>query len=343
MTSMLYIGTGMGVYTARSEDRHAWEVVRHDLSAWEVSELAVSPLSPGKAYAATRGDGVWRTDDFGKTWRKPCWGRRGPGKVRAITVDPHAPRRLYASCEPVDIYVSEDEGASWTRIDSLHNVPSIATMTYPLATVEPHARDVAVDPADPNTLYAALQLGYIIKSTDRGRSWTLLDHNYECDVHTISIDPGNPQRLVIATGGHDSRAGKAPGRALYASDDGGANWSPVAMNMGKEYSVPLTRDPRDPNRIYAALATGTNGRWKRRESGAESELARSADGGRSWERAGTWPHSKEFPEAIAIDAKGRVYAGCRSGALYASDDDARSWQRIGLELPEITSVMCIEA
>lgn len=340
MDTLLHIGTDEGVFTIRSSDRHSWQVVGQSLKAWEASEVAVSPNSPGKVYAATRGDGVWRSDDAGSTWRKPCWGKRGPGKVRAITIDPHEPRRIYACCEPVDIFVSEDEGESWRRLDSVWDVPSIATLTYPLPTVEPHARDLAVDPRNPDILYAALQLGYIIKSTDRGRHWRLLDRNYDCDVHTISIDPKSPERIVIATGGHDARAGKAPGLALYASDDGGASWTPTATDFEREYSVPLVRDRRDPQRVYSALARGTNGRWKRRESGAESLLIRSDDGGRTWQPLGSGVAPEDFPESIAIAADGAIYSGCRSGNLYASRDDGRSWKRAGLELPEITSIAC---
>jgi photosystem II stability/assembly factor-like uncharacterized protein len=190
MDSVLYIGTERGVIAARNYDRRSWQIVQHGLKAWEVSELAVSPQSPNKVFAGTRGDGVWLSEDFGETWTKPCYGKRGPGKVRSVTIDPHDPRRLYVGCEPVDIFVSDDEGKSWARLDAIWDLPSVPTMSYPLTRVEPHVRDIAVDPTDPNILYAALQLGYIIKSSDRGHTWTVLDNGLDCDVHTIlSIPP----------------------------------------------------------------------------------------------------------------------------------------------------------
>jgi photosystem II stability/assembly factor-like uncharacterized protein len=339
MDSLIYIGTDDGVLTARSADRRSWQIVDHGLKRWEISELAVSPGSPGKIFAGTRGDGVWLSADFGKTWNKPCYGRRGPGKVRSVTIDPHDPRRLYAGCEPADIYASEDEGRSWTRLESVRELPSVPAMSYPLTRVEPHVRDVAVDPGNPDVLYAALQLGYLIKSNDRGRSWTLLSSGLDCDVHTILVDPADPRRLIVATGGHDSRLGKAPGRALYGSEDGGAAWMPIAMNFAQEYAVPLLRDPSHPNRLYAALAQGTQGRWRRRPSGAESVVIRSNDGGRTWERLGAGIPGTDFPEALAVDDGGCLYAGCRSGNLYTSADDGQSWQGSGLQTPEITSIV----
>jgi len=339
MDTVLYIGTEQGVFTARNGGGD-WRIAHHSLKIWEISELAVSPQGPNKVFAGTRGDGVWLSEDFGGTWRKPCYGKRGPGKVRTVTVDPHDPQRLYAGCEPVDIFVSDDEGENWERLDAVWDLPSVAKMSYPLTKVEPHVRDIAVDPAEANILYAALQLGYIIKSRDRGRSWTLLDHGLDCDVHTILIDPAAPRRLVIAAGGHDCRLRRASGRALYTSDDGGSTWAPAAMNFTQEYSVPLVRDPHHPDRIYCALAQGTQGRWRRRPTGAESVVIVSNDGGGTWARLGCGIAPEDFPEALAVDDAGRIYAGCRSGDLYVIDEGGESWRRLDIHVPEVTSLVC---
>jgi photosystem II stability/assembly factor-like uncharacterized protein len=207
-------------------------------------------------------------------------------------------------------------------------------MPYPVASVEPHVRDVAVDPTDANVLYASLQLGYIAKSRDRGRTWALLDNNLDCDVHTIEIDPSDPRRLIIATGGHDSRLGRAPGRALYISEDAGESWAPAAMDFTQEYSVPLVRDPHDSKRVYSAMAHGVQGRWKRRESGAEAIIIRTEDGGKSWQRVGQDIDGKQFPEVIVADPvnAGLVYAACRNGDFYASADAGDSWRAMNLNL-----------
>ena len=93
-------------------------------------------------------------------------------------------------------------------------------------------------PERPSILYAALQVGYILKSTDAGRTWKLLNQNLDCDVHTIVIDPSNTQNVFVATGGHDSRSGRAPGSVLYASADGGESWAPKAMNFSASTRCP---------------------------------------------------------------------------------------------------------
>ena len=334
MDSILYIGTDKGVFTARSRDSQAWEVVNHGLKAWDICELAQAPDAPNKVYAGTRGDGLWVSEDFGKSWKKPSYGKRGPGKVRSVTVDPHDPRRIYVGAEPIDIYVSEDAGKSWDRFDSLWDLPSIATIPYPVAAIEPHVRDVTVDPSNPDILYAALQVGYIAKSTDRGKSWKILNKDLDCDVHTIVIDPVDPRHLLVATGGHDSRHGTVKGRALYDSPDGGENWTPIAMNLTHNYSVPLTHDPRNPKQVYSAVAHGQPPLWGRRASGAEATLIRSSDGGRTWSSVAQGFESADFTDAIVVDdaIPGLVYTACRSGKAYASQDAGETWQALGFQL-----------
>jgi photosystem II stability/assembly factor-like uncharacterized protein len=342
MESVLYIGTDQGVLTARSQDQRSWKIVEHGLKKWEVPEVAVSPEAPNKVFAGTRGDGVWVSEDFGKSWKKPCYGKRGPGKVRAVTIDPSNPHRIYAGCEPIDVWVSEDEAKSWTRFDAIWDIPFIATVPYPVATVEPHVRDVTIDPTDPKVIYASLQVGYIVKSTDGGKSWTILDKNLDCDVHTIVVDPSNPKHIVVSTGGHDYRKGLAPGRALYVSEDAGNNWAPVAMNFSQEYSVPMTADPRNPKLLYSALASGQPGQWRRRDSGAEAFLIRSKDGGKSWTQHNKGILTKDYPEVILVDEKnaGRLYTACRNGDFFTSEDSGDNWQSmsLGLKVADLSSV-----
>ena len=226
MASILYLGTDEGVITLKSGDGRSWKVEHHALKDWQVPKVAVSPSEPNRVFAGTRGDGVWLSEDFGATWKKPCYGKRGPGKVRCLTIDPYDSNTLYAGTEPIDVFISRDRAENWERLDSVWNIPWVATVTYPVATVEPHVRDIVIDPTDPKTMYVALQVGYMIKTTDGGKSWELLNNNLDCDVHTIVMHPEDHNKLYIATGGHDCRAGKAPGRALYFSHDGGAGITP---------------------------------------------------------------------------------------------------------------------
>ena len=122
MASILYVATDEGVVTLKSADGHSWKQEHHGLKEWAVPEVAVAPGAPNKVYAGTRGDGVWLSEDFGATWKKPCYGKRGPGKVRCLSFDPHDANTIYAGTEPIDVFVSRDGARSWDRLDLEHSL-----------------------------------------------------------------------------------------------------------------------------------------------------------------------------------------------------------------------------
>ena len=257
--------------------------------------------------------------------------RRGPGKVRCVTVHPRDLDTIYAGGEPIDIYVSVTRqriGRDWNRCETLRESRSLATRS---ANVEPHVREITFDLGNPKILYAALQVGFMLKSTDGGTTWKLLDKGLDADVHAIVIDPDNSNRLFIASGGDSYRAGQAPGRSLYMSEDGGDSWSPTAMNYNEEYSVPLVMHPKNPKILYTALAHGSPGSW-RRPTGAESYLLKTTDGGKNWQKLSGGPNDggKSFTEVLVIDdeSPNQMYAGTRGGDIYSSDDGGESWRTL---------------
>jgi len=345
-STLLYVATDEGILTLKSENGRQWKVESQSLQDWAIPKIAVLPSRPNLVFAGTRGDGVWVSEDFGKSWKKPCYGKPGPGKVRCLTVDPHDPDTLYAGAEPIDLFISRDAGKSWTRLDSVWKVPWVASVDYPVSTVEPHIRDIAVDPKDAKKIYIALQVGFILKSADGGASWRLLNQGLDSDVHTIVIDPRDTNRLFIATGGHDCRKGSVSGRALYLSSDGGESWRPTAMDFSQEYSVPLTMHPKNPDVLYSALANGQPGQW-RRPTGAESLMVRTRDGGKRWERLdGKLSEiSRNFAEAIVIDQSqpDHLYAALRSGDLYASEDGGDNWAKTDVKLSSVSDMKCVRA
>jgi photosystem II stability/assembly factor-like uncharacterized protein len=339
MESVLYVGTEDGVAVARSKDGRDWEVTARGVDGWEVPEVETVPGSPNTVVAGTRGDGIWVSQDFGESWVKPNRGKRGgPGKVRCVTVDPKNPRRLYVGCEPIDMFISEDLGQSWLRVESVWDDPFIATIPYPGAAVEPHMRDIAVDPANPDTMYAALQVGYMLKTEDGGETWRLLNKGLDCDVHTIVLDPHNSRHVYIATGGNDSRHDNAPGKALYVSEDAGESWTPLAMSFDETYSVPLTLDPSTQGIVYSAVASGPPGSRARNPEKYRSLNIRSLDAGKSWQTFNVGEDTgKQFPLAIVADEEtpGRVYMALDDGRFYLSDDSGDTWERLNLKLDSV--------
>ena len=345
MADRLCVGTDKGVITLACR-QGAWTVETQALESWTVEDIAVHPDVPNRVLAGTRGDGVWVSEDGGKTWDKPSYGKPGPGKVRSMAFDPRDPRHVYAGGEPIEIYVSEDVGANWRRLDSVRMLPWVSTVRYVVAGVEPHVRDIAVDPNHPETIYAALQVGFMIKSTDGGATWELLDRALDPDVHTIAVSPARSDTVIAATGGGGSRSGKAPGRALYLSEDAGEHWTPVGLEFPQHYSVPLVVNPGDPSVFYSALAEGAPPQWRHRPEGAKSALIRSVDSGHTWHRLDqALPDAdKTFAMAIAVDPfdPNHIYLGMGESIAY-SPDGGESWSTLDIHTPAINDLKCVKA
>jgi photosystem II stability/assembly factor-like uncharacterized protein len=174
-----------------------------------------------------------------------------------------------------------------------------------------------------------------------------LNRNLDCDVHTIVLHPDDSNKIFIATGGHDCRAGKAPGRALYSSSDGGQNWAPMAAEFKEEYSVPLTLHPKKPNVLYSAVANGQPGQWRKRSSGAEAFLIQSVDGGKSWKKLDNElsQANRSFVESFAFDPANpdRMYAAQQNGDLFGSENAGANWFKLNVKAPELSDMKAVQA
>ena len=349
--TVLYVGTEEGVTVLTSEDARKWEVQSNALEDWAVTKVALDPSHPNRAFAGTRGDGVWMREGFGQEWEKLGYGKLGPAKVRCITIDPHDSNILYVGTEPVDVWVSHDLGENWTRLESVARGEWAASVRYPGPGTEPHVRDIAIDAARPGTLYAAIQVGSILKSVDGGSSWELLDNGLDDDVHRIVINPGNPDELFIATGGHIPDA-RIDHEGLFKSSDAGASWVALkpAFSRGflRKYSIAFLMHPTNPNVFYTAVANGSPRMWRKRSDGAaESAIIRTKDGGASWEKLekGIEEARQTFAEALVFDPADpdRLYAGLQNGHLYTSEDGGDSWAPLDVEVSSVLDMKCTHA
>jgi photosystem II stability/assembly factor-like uncharacterized protein len=99
--------------------------------------------------------------------------------------------------------------------------------------------------------------------------------------------------------------------------------------------------------MYASLAKGYGRRWRLRATGAEALIIRSRDGGASWETLsnGIPTPNPAFANTILVDETqpGRVFAGMTDGQILASDDRGDSWRGLGVTLPEVNDVRCVQS
>jgi photosystem II stability/assembly factor-like uncharacterized protein len=255
----------------------------------------------------TAGWGVWHSPDAGKSWvrhRKPF-----PlnSRIQALVVLPGEPRGLLAAGD-TGLFASHDGGASWTRVGAQDDVPTIWSL--------------AVDPADPRTLYAGTRPAGIYRSRDGGERWEQLGLNAakECAIGApfvtrVLVDPDD-RRTVWAGVEIDG---------VYRSLDGGDTWTRVVRGLTDldvhDMALARTTPPR--------VLVSTNG-----------EVFWSADRGESWTPIGVktkWPLPYARGIVVKPDDPRVLFAGCgetttgETGAVLRSDNGGQSWRR--LELP----------
>jgi photosystem II stability/assembly factor-like uncharacterized protein len=196
------VGTRKGAFVLTSDGkRDKWDVSGPHFAGWEMYHVKGSPADPSRLYASQStswfGQLIQRSNDGGKTW-EPVGNKfvydGVPGTHQWYDGTPHP----------------------WEFARVWHLEPS-------------HT--------DPDTVYAGIQDAALFKTTDGGQNWTELSGLREhgtgpswqpgagglC-LHTILIDPKNPDRIFVAI----SAAG------AFRTDDGGKTWQPINKGLKSE-------------------------------------------------------------------------------------------------------------
>ncbi|HTV60057.1 MAG TPA: glycoside hydrolase [Verrucomicrobiae bacterium] len=258
--------------------------------------VAGVPDEPNLFYMAQVNGGVWKSDDYGRTWN-PIFDHEPTQSIGAIAVAPSNPSIIYvASGEGLarpdlsvgdGIYRSDDAGKSWTHL-GLQDGEQIPAL--------------AVDPRDPNRVFAAV-LGHpygpnkergLFRSTDGGKTWTnVLYKDENTGASDIEMDPANPDVLYASLWEmrlgpwEDKNEFQGTGGGLFKSTDGGNTWKQLKNGLPKNLAqIYVAIAPSEPSRLYATVGTTEPGDYG---SGAGLGVYRSDDAGESWRQITTDP------------------------------------------------------
>ena len=316
------VGTQEGVVIlARDAEGKGWSVAHRALTDAHISAIIMEPES-GLTFAGVFGGTVFASADDGRTWEE-----RGDGITHQDVYSLAATRlsggvRLYAGTQPAHLFFSDDLGLHWEELPAFRSVPSVPEWTFPGGPHIAHTKHINFAPGDPSTVYASVEVGALLKSTDSGKSWRDLVGVYE-DVHRTVINPDNPSRIHV-TGG----------KGLWATSDGGAtweNWTTTDHEIGG-YPDGLVLHPRQPELMFIGAAHQSPGEWRTTHF-AGARISRSRDGGRTWEvLGGGLPDRMQASiEALCLEDWGEscsVFAATTAGEVYATDDAGDHWSLI---------------
>lgn len=112
----LYAGTQHGLIVWRSKNG-GWEEVSRGFEDGIIDLIHGCHDHPERVYVGVTHNGLYRSEDGGRTWKKIL-----DGDIRSVAVDPTSDDVIYAGVEPVALYRSEDRGDNWKELASLKNV-----------------------------------------------------------------------------------------------------------------------------------------------------------------------------------------------------------------------------
>lgn len=278
-----------------------------NISALNVSEMAFDQLSSKTIYLASPSGGLWESQDGAGTWREIL------SKITTydFCVVPANNKIIYA----VGIYNShgkivrsQDGGNSWTEI-------------YNESSLNNSVNSIAADPTDPNTLYAGLNDGTLIKSTDGGVNWFVsYSFSGSDSIFKLRFDPAHNLYVLLKTNG------------ISESIDGGKIWNSITQpltNISNYNSTTLQNNSvssfvkfsLDTQAAGVIYTTTSEGLFKTIDNGAHwSQINLPVSGSQSSS------NTPLLPRAItSTDGGTRVYTSI-AGTIYRSIDGGNSWQ-----------------
>jgi photosystem II stability/assembly factor-like uncharacterized protein len=281
---------------------------------------------PGRLYAASLAEGVWRSDDGGATWREINDGilyRHG-----FCIVQHPVTGELYYGSEPASVFKSTDYGESWHLCQGLQKLAERDEWTFPNPPHVAHVRGLGLCAADPLVIFGAVEEGWVVRSTDGGEAWENCKQGTHFDGHTVTVMPDNPN-VVIETAG----------RGAYRSDDGGDSFTEANTGLEHSYLAHLAVHPERPHVLFTAGASVPPPGWRRPE-GPGCGFYRSDNQGLSWShRDAGLPGdiAMAAPRAVASDPADPdgFYFGLSNGTVWATNDGGESFFQAFGGLPDV--------
>ncbi|HEY6185824.1 MAG TPA: hypothetical protein VIW67_26515, partial [Terriglobales bacterium] len=139
-------------------------------------------------------------------------------------------------------------------------------------------RALAGVPSQPSVFYIGVCNGGVWKTNDYGRTWQpIFDDQPTGSIGAIAVAPSDPNVVYVGSGEGLHRPDLSVGDGIYRSNDGGKTWTHLGLRDGQQIPQ-LAVDPKDPNKVFAAVAGHPYGPNK------ERGVYRSTDGGQSWQK-----------------------------------------------------------
>jgi len=272
--------------------------------------------APIRGVTTAQGDGMWKSEDAGKTWKHI--GLKSAGQIAKIEIHPQNPDiawvavqgQIWAPNEERGVFRTTDGGKTWQHVLKVN--------------AQTGATDLSMDPSNPRILYAGMWThgrkpwfilsgsteGGIYKSIDGGDNWKKLTGGLPEMIGKIGVDVSgaNPERIYAIIEAEHGKGG------LWRSDDAGETWKLMyghrVLHSRAWYYIHIAADPVDEDTVYVLNVP----------------LMKSIDGGKSWTKM-TTPHGDHHDHWINPHNNQNMINGNDGGATITFDG-GETWSSI---------------
>ena len=316
-------------YDAKYFNSMQWRMIGPHRGGRTVGAVGV-PSQPNVFYIGVNNGGVWKTNDFGRTW-KPIFDDQPTGSIGDVVVSPGNPNVIYVgSGEGIQrpdlsvgdgIYKSTDGGKTWVNT-GLKDGQQIGGL--------------AIDPKNENRVFAAV-LGHpygpnsergVYRTIDGGQHWEkVLYKDENTGAIQVTIDPNN-SNIIYADmwagrqGPWENGSWNGTESGLFKSIDGGTTWKKLTAGLPSTEQglgrIGFCIAPSNSNRLYATVDAGKMGGIYRSDDAGESWININAD-----ERL--WGRGSDFAE-VKADPKNADIVYTADVVVWKSEDGGKTWK-----------------
>jgi photosystem II stability/assembly factor-like uncharacterized protein len=319
-----FVGVASGGVWKTVNNGITWTPVFDNEGSYSIGTVTLDPKNPSTIWVGTGennsqrsvnwGDGIYRSDDSGRSWRN--LGLKDSQHIARIVIDPRDSNVVYvASQGPLwspggdrGVFKTADGGKTWKNVLTISENTGVT--------------DIAIDPSNPDRLLAA-------SYQRRRHQWTLIDGGPESAIYKsddagitwkrirAGLPPGDLGRIGLSFSPAQARlvyakieAGNNQS-AFYRSTDSGESWERRAAFEGTPmYYGQIVADPKNPEKFYAA----------------DTNFRVSDDGGRTIRVLGD-RNKHVDSHTIWVDPRDtdHIFVGC-DGGIYESYDGGQFWQ-----------------
>ncbi|MDH5706643.1 MAG: hypothetical protein OEZ45_11570 [Candidatus Aminicenantes bacterium] len=200
------------------------------------------------------------------------------GRIGAIDAVVSNPNIIYVGAATGGLWKSEDGGLTWMPVFDDQPVSSIGAIA--INQSNPDIVWVGTGEAAPRNSVGVGRGVYL--TIDGGKTWEFLGLEKTEKISKILLDPDDPD--VAYVGAMGTTWGENPERGVFKTEDAGKTWKKVLFVDEKTGVADMAVDPKNPNKIMAAMWEHRRWPWSFKSGGPGSGLYITVNGGKTWKK-----------------------------------------------------------